>query len=131
MRSTFIAGIFAATILFAACQKKDNTPADPDKVNIAWTQPYDGQEYHKGDTVFINSDITYSTELHGYEISITDSATGTVYFADDEHVHGDHFSINEFWVDTLSSPAKLKVQLTVEIDHDGHEASKSLYLNAR
>jgi len=131
MKSNFIAAICAATLLFAACQKKDTTPVDPSKVNIALMQPYDGQVYHKGDTVFVKSTVTYNTELHGYELSIADSATGTTYYSLDEHIHDDHFDISEYWVDTLSSPATLQFSMTVEIDHDGNEVTKNVFLQAK
>ena len=84
------------------------------------------QIIHNGDSLSISADVSYISELHGYEVKLTNSQTGAVLFDDDQHVHDDHFSIRESWLDTFSAPATLNLLITVEIDHDGNEAKKEV-----
>lgn len=128
-KTIFILSIFTA-IIFTACQKKDDTQPDLQKVVINLLSPTDAQTLHTGDTLHMDADVTYPSELHGYEIELSDSATGNVFFSDDEHVHSDHFSIRETWPDTLSQNTRLMLKITVEVDHDGHEATKTVYINS-
>ncbi|XZF13152.1 MbnP family protein [Chitinophagaceae bacterium MMS25-I14] len=122
--------IFAFSILFiASCQKKDDTTPDPSKVTITVLNPQDQQTISHGDTLHIDANITYPSELHGYEIQLTNTTTGEVLFDDDEHVHDDHFTIADMWVDTLNAPVTLQLKITVEIDHNGNEATKVITIN--
>jgi len=121
--------IFTA-IIFTACQKKDDTQPDPQKVTINLLSPASEQIVHYGDTLQLSADISYPSELHGYEIELSDSASGNVYFSDDQHVHSDHFSIRETWPDTLRQNTRLMLKITVEIDHNGNEAVKTVYMNS-
>jgi hypothetical protein len=115
----------------AGCQKHDDTPADASKVSISLLAPQAGAQYKKGDTVHVSADVSYPAELHGYELELADSASGTALWNKDSHVHDDHFSIRESWVDTLSSRATLLLTLTVEIDHDGHDTDRVIRLYSR
>jgi len=130
MQKTILTLSIFTAIIFTACQKKDNTQPDPQKVTIDLLSPASEQVVHHGDTLQMNADISYVSELHGYEIELSDSATGNIYFADDQHVHSDHFSIREIWPDTLSQNARLKLKITVEVDHNGNEAVKTVYMNS-
>lgn len=128
-KTILILSIFTA-VIFAACQKKDDTQPDPQKVTINLLSPATEQTSHHGDTLHMNADVNYISELHGYEIELSDSATGNVYFSDDQHVHSDHFSIREIWPDTLSQNTRLMLKITVEVDHDGNVATKTVYINS-
>jgi len=118
--------LLAVALLLQACQKKDNTVATPAQVNISISSPVNGQTFHSSDTVLIKADVSYPTELHGYEIKITDTATGLILFDDAQHVHNDHFSINEQWNDKPSQAATLKMEVIAEVDHDGNTATKTV-----
>lgn len=88
--------------------------------------PTSGTSLRLGDTLRLNAAVSYISELHGYTISMTDSATGAMLWTKEAHVHDDQFTIAEQWVDTLSRPAVLRLNLSVEIDHDGNEADTTL-----
>lgn len=126
----FISVAVFSIFTITSCQKKDDTAPDANKVMITLSSPTDGQTISLGDTLHIAAQISYPSELHGYEITLTDSATGTVLFSDDEHVHDDHFTINENWLDTLTTAATLQLKITVEIDHNGNEATKTVMLKS-
>lgn len=121
--------LVAVLMLLQACQKKDNTVATPSQVNISISSPVNGQTFHANDTVMIKADVSYATELHGYEVKITDTSTGLVLYDDAQHVHNDHFSISERWNEKPSTAATLKMEVIAEIDHDGNTANKSILIN--
>jgi hypothetical protein len=115
------------SIAIVSCQKKDTTVPTSAAVNISIASPTSAAMYHSGDTVFINADVTYSTELHGYEVKITDTASGFVVYDDAQHVHDDHFNIRDKWVNTGSTARVYKLAFIVAIDHDGNNVEKDIY----
>lgn len=115
--------IISTTILFS-CQKKDVDGYDSNKLSVTINKPTETQVFKKGDTVFISGNTTYISQLHGYSIKISNKASGETYLDMDEHLHDSSFDIATYWVDTLSQPAELILNLTVEVDHDGNEESK-------
>lgn len=112
-------------VLITSCQKKDDTVPDVNKVAMSVASPQPGQTFHAGDTVFIQATVTYPGELHGYEVKITDSS-GMVVHDLAQHVHDDHFIINDKWVPAAGTAAALKLSITASIDHDGEDARKEL-----
>ena len=125
MRSGIILAFILITALYS-CQKKDKITATPDSVVINITSPASGQAYHTGDTVFINADVSYPSELHGYEIKVIDTASGYILYDDVQHVHDDHFSISDKWLCSGTQAIGLKLTLTAAIDHDGNNAEKDI-----
>jgi hypothetical protein len=120
-----IAALLVCTTL-AACQKTDGVTPDPAKVTISISSPLAGQIFHSGDTVYINANVTYPSELHGYEVKITDTNSGFIVYDDAEHIHDDHFTISDKWPCTTSLPLGLKLELIANIDHTGDEADKAI-----
>jgi len=121
-----IASAVGMMLLLSACQKKDETVADASNVVTTITSPQSGQQFRSGDTVFIRANISYPSELHGYELKITDTATGAVLYDDDQHVHSDKIVIEDQWISAATKPLGLKLSIVTEIDHDGHEAEKEV-----
>lgn len=131
MKSIFtgaIALIIAITI--AGCQKKDNTEPDAAKVSITFDRPSEGQTFAQGDTLFFNAAISYTGELHGYDLSLVNNRDNSIIFEDQQHVHTDKVSIQRYWVNNLSQAADMTLKLTVKIDHDGREATKTIGLKS-
>lgn len=118
-----------ALCCFAACQKKDDMAVDTSKVITNITSPVNGAIYHNGDTVHIVADVAYPSELHGYEIEITDTSNGNILFTADDHVHTDHFSIDEHWVGSTLQPKGLRLRIITSIDHNGNKATKERYFS--
>lgn len=109
-----------------ACQKKDKTPMQPDKINISIASPKTGEVYHKGDTIRILASVSYISQLHGYTLAIKNKATNTTLWSTEEHVHSDKFDVNNYWVNTIDSATQLVLELTAEIDHDGNGGNSSV-----
>lgn len=118
-------------IALSGCQKKDNTVADPAGVDISIASPADGQVYHNGDTISIDADVNYISELHGYEVKVIDTASGFIVYDDAQHVHDDHFTIRDQWINTGTQAIGLKLTLTAVIDHDGNTATKDIFFQYR
>lgn len=110
-------------LLMAACQKKDETPVQPEQVSVDIVSPKQGQTYKYGDVVDINATVSYITQMHGYIIKIVDESSGTVYFETEGHVHGDYFVVTEKWTDTVQHDVQLKLKLTAIIDHENNNAT--------
>lgn len=117
--------MLAITVL-AACKQKNNNIVDPAQVSIDIAAPLQGQTFSKGDTININASINYPTELHGYEVKITDTTTGFVVYDDAQHMHDNHFTIADKWVNASADSEGLKLQIIAEIDHDGNIAQKEV-----
>lgn len=116
--------LFTSLLLLAACQKKDDTGFHAEQLKINIEKPLSGQSFGKGDTVFIKATATYTTELHGYELSLLQSDSSEIWSLD-EHLHGSNFAIDTFWVNDRDTDETLRLQLTVEADHDGHQKSEN------
>lgn len=118
---------FTACLLFlASCQKRDETAPQPAKVNIAIQSPELNTEYKKGDTVYINADVSYISQMHGYTVRITDKNTGKQVWEMEDHVHTDKFAIAEKWIDTMNYVTTLEIEIKAIIDHNGNEAKTNV-----
>lgn len=112
--------------MFSSCQKSDNVAPDPSKVSIEISNPIVNQTFHNGDTVAINAQVNYVSELHGYEVKIIDTTSGFIVYDDAQHLHDDHFSIQDVWVCNATKTSVLKLELIADIDHDGTVAQKDI-----
>lgn len=118
--------IFIGSITLFACQKKETKTIDLNNLKFNISKPAEAAVYQKGDSVFIKANASYTEQLHGYSLQISNKSTQEVYFDIDEHLHDSQFNIDTFWVDSLSKQADLLLKLRVEIDHEGNEDSKEL-----
>lgn len=120
-----------ALVVFCGCQKKDTTPVQTDKVSVAISSPVEGQIYRKGDTVKINAAVSYISELHGYELKLINKSNNQELFMTDQHSHSDKYNVSAIWVDTLTSATTLKLELVVEVDHNGNTTTKEINLQSQ
>lgn len=123
--------LLAMLLSAAGCQKKDDTPVNPDQLNIQISSPESKSTYRKGDTVFIRSEVSYITQMHGYHVAISDTASASTFYESEDHVHSDHFQVSKYWVDTLSYPVQLRLRITVVVDHEGNTKTQDLYFNSQ
>jgi|GEM_PF-858516 hypothetical protein len=108
--------------IFSSCQKKDETPPQPDQVHVTINTPTENQEFAPGDTVWVNAHVSYVSQLHGYELKITDSESGAELYEYEAHTHGSEFDISQYWVNTLATKRKLKLEIETVIDHESNTA---------
>lgn len=107
--------------LFSACHQHD----EPD-VQIQITSPLANATYHAGDTVKIQGTITGNVDMHGYEVKIKNLSQGNVAYINDHHDHGSTLTINDFWVNNVTSHSDMRLVVKVEVDHNGTMVSDSL-----
>jgi hypothetical protein len=119
--------LFLMLAALTACQKDGNIAPDPTRVAISLVSPVPQQVYHPGDTVFIRGKLVYPGQLHGYELQLTDSATGMILFDVASHVHTDSTAIQEQWVSKAPDPMTVRLRLSAIIDHEGTEADTTLF----
>lgn len=117
-----VAGLSAAMLVFAACQKKEEAIPEPAKVNIEITSPRVSHVYKAGDSVHVKASVSYTSQMHGYIVRITDNQSGSDLAEFEGHVHGDKFTVEEVWIDTVTRNIVMKVEVAAIIDHDGNEA---------
>ena len=122
---------FLFVSVLIACQKKDETKPEPAKANIIISSPKASYQYKHGDTVHINASVTYISQMHGYNVRITDKNTNMLVGDIEGHVHGDHFEIAEKWVDTISGSTTLKIELIAIIDHDNNKATAEVEIQSQ
>ena len=113
-------------VLLSACQKKSDTAPDITQVQMTVSSPRAGQTFRAGDTVFINAVVAYPGELHGYEVKITDSASGQIVYDQAQHIHTDNFTISDKWITASGQSSSYKLSLITSIDHDGDDARKEV-----
>lgn len=112
--------------LASAC-KKDEEPAV--SATITFNSPETGHLYRTGDSIRISATVAATGVMHGYELKVTDTATGEVLFDHAEHAHSDTFRVQQVFVLTDSKAHVMKVDLSAEIDHTGTE--KEAYVICR
>ena len=72
--------------------------------------------------VFINGMISADTEMHGYELSITNTSNGNqqVYH---KHAHEDAsmYHIHDHWINDVSGHSDMVLTIKATMDHEGTE----------
>ncbi len=121
----------AAIIAFAACQKKDLSPVDLNKVTVQYNTAINGKTFHKGDTITVDADIAYTSELNGVMLQIADSATDEILYLDDQDLHTDHFNLQRKWIDTCSTAATLKIIIKVAVANGTEFAENKIQFNVQ
>ena len=124
MKQTIIAFVLLLTL--GACQKNGNAAADPSKVVIDINTPQAGQVFKSGDSIVINAEVSYPSELHGYEVRITDTLSGFILYDSAVHVHNSQFNISNVWNCTTTKVLGLKLDVIADIDHNGTQGIQSL-----
>lgn len=116
----------SVVLLTAACQKKDETPVQPDEITVNIVSPTNGQTVKYGDVLDINATVSYISQMHGYLVRIVDKDNGKVYYETEGHVHGDYFIVTEKWKDTVQHDVNLQLQLTAIIDHENNNKTEEV-----
>ena len=117
--------LLAGLLTLASCAKTESSPVLPEiAFNVVAPQP--GANYANGDTVQISAAVNSPVDLHGYTWQVVNKSSQEVLASADEHAHGRSLAIHGAWVNNVSESTSATVVLTVEIDHEGHTASKTI-----
>lgn len=126
MKTMIYTGCIAVLALFGACQKDKGMEADPAQVSVELASPLRGAMYRNGDTVWLRGRVSYPGQMHGYELKLSDSATGMILHDVAKHVHGDNFTLDGYWIGAVSAATTVNLSLAVSIDHGGGIARHEL-----
>src|ERR1700748_3321535 len=105
--------VFGSLMCVLSCQKKDNTPVDLSKVTVQFNSPAQGQVYHTGDTIQVNTLVSYPGEMAGMAVEITDSVKDSLLNEDDQDTHTGRFTFQREWIETCTKPTTLQVKILV------------------
>lgn len=140
--SLLIVLALASTTLFSSCKKEgctdekaENYDSDADKdddsctypeeeetddIDFTISDPVAGTTFGLGDTVHINTMITTTGEVHGYEVYLRNTSNNNeVVFESKEHAHDSPVHIHEMWVNDVSSHSDMELEIVLITDHDG------------
>lgn len=116
--------VLAGSLSLFSCKKEKKS--EPEKVSavVTLTNP------HEGDTIqgnfAINGSISGTANLHGYQITITNTSNDSIIYQNEIHDHLADFTVNQTVTHGFSSYTPLKLDLVVALDHDGSTVSKSV-----
>lgn len=123
--------IFSVIASLVSCQKDTVTPADPSKVTINVSSPDVSHIFHNGETMHIVADVTYITNLAGYDLYLTNRNTGDTLYHVGKDENKDQFTITQDWVDTCTVTTHLQLTIFARINTYGAAATKLFYLEAQ
>lgn len=100
---------------------------DTEAPKITIFKPADKAEFEKGDTVFIEIQVTDNVEMHEVEVHIHRQTTDEEVFHLERHTHSQEVNINTFWVVPNDLGANEKFELEVEAEDDAGNKSKKVH----
>lgn len=133
MKKTLLGSLFAAIVITSliSCQKDSVVLADPTKVTINVSSPDVSHIFHTGETMTVVSNVTYITNLVGYDFYITNRTNGDTLYHHGMNENKDAFTITENWVDTCTVPTHLQITILAKINNYGAAATKFFFLEAQ
>lgn len=126
MKSIFsIVFTLLLTSAFISCDKdKDNPDLTEAKLNIS--SPNSSKKVKSGDLITITAEATSPTTLHGYKVEAKNENNGNEIFKNEVHAHGNALTITESFTNTALPGEKVKITVSVAIDHDQNSIEKSV-----
>ncbi len=110
-----------------SCKKKEeHTEPHVNTATITIASPIAGSAYAFGDTVHIRSTVTAQQEMHGYEVYIRKQIDSLVVFSRQLHLDGTSYDIREEFVNNVSVPLDMELEIVVILDHEGNKTSRKV-----
>lgn len=116
LKTFLIAGLGTATVL-TACEKEH----EHNSAVIEIEEPMAGHEFEHGDTVFIHAHATGETDLHGYELTLTNLSNQEVLFTATGEDHDVTLHMESFWVNHIAAAADVELEVKVFLSHEEDE----------
>ncbi|MDP4762826.1 MAG: hypothetical protein NWR97_04155 [Salibacteraceae bacterium] len=138
---------FAATNTFTSCKKTEGctdsialnfnaeaevedgscTYAELEDVSFSILAPTAGGMFGLNDTVKMKATITTTLSIHGYRVQLLNKTNDNEeVFLAEEHAHTSPLSINEVWINNVSSHSDMLFVVTVIVDHDETEIADTV-----
>lgn len=120
MKYLFHITLLMLTLSVVSCKKENETEDEqPANAVITLNTPWAMQHVDYGDSVKITGTIIADKEMHGYNVSLKNNATGAFPINQGYHEHASSFVINESWKNTVTDTSYMTVDIQAAIDHDG------------
>lgn len=122
--------IIVLTTAITACSKGEKSTPEP-TITIDILSPAEGTEVQRGDTMLISATVSSPVDLHGYQWRIIDKVSGAELKVASDHSHQKAFTISGNFVNNVTETTTANLEITVEADHEGQQASSiaSIILN--
>ncbi|AEA45299.1 hypothetical protein [Fluviicola taffensis] len=129
MRTFFITTILVSSLSFTACKKEKKTEEESEHEHttalITITSPNENDTI-QGDFVVTGS-ITGTDNLHGYQITVTNTLNDSIVYQNEVHDHLADFTINQAVAQPYTTFTPLKLEVVVALDHDGNKENKVVH----
>lgn len=123
--------LFSAAVisLAASCKKEDTQPEDntttTSSPEISISNPSEGDTVQAG-TLHITGSISYTSEMHGYQVKLTNLNTSSDVLTSEEHSHGSSYTIDEAWTTNVSDTSNMQLTITAVKNHEGATVNKTV-----
>lgn len=108
-----------------SCELEAKKDTEAPKITIF--KPANKAEFEKGDTVFIEIQVTDNDEMHEVEVHIHRKSTNEEVFHLERHAHSKEVNINTYWVVPNDLGLDEKFELEVEAEDDAGNKSKKVH----
>ena len=123
MRSKNVS-LFLVVVLLASCGNTDIPVLNPVKFEVS--KPCDQEIYSYGDTVFIESLISWENELHGYEVVIQQTNNDSTVFSSHAHNDSHQMNIYKIWVNKVKEDCEMRLILKAYTSHEDSWETKKV-----
>lgn len=110
---------------FISCDKDKDSP-DLTEAKLTITSPSSSQKVKSGELITVKAEATSPTTLHGYKVEAKNENNGNEIFKNEVHTHGNTLTFTESFPNTALPGEKVKITVSVAIDHDQNSIEKSV-----
>ena len=130
MKPFLITAILVSSISLTACKKDKATDESTEHEDhptavITITSP------NENDTIQGNFSVTGTivgtANLHGYQVTVTNTLNDSIIYQNDVHDHLANFTINQAVTHNYTAYTPFKLEVVTALDHDGNTASKTVH----
>jgi len=124
MKASIYIITFTLGILFVgtSCEKHH----DPITATLTLLEPQAGDTVMAGEALHMHGTVVGTGELHGYSLTLTNLTTNQVVFSGSNSSHQTSYAFDEHWVNLEGATSNMRLNLVVNLDHDGTTTSKSV-----
>ncbi|MFN4886655.1 MAG: hypothetical protein ACK5HD_10620 [Bacteroidota bacterium] len=102
---------------------------DENNATITISSPDPAVYFVGGDTIFIQGSVVAESEMHGMTIQLLNDANDSVMYTYSNEEHLASYTFNQFYVNQVAEHMDVRLEVVVELDHDGNEAKKTMLLH--
>ena len=127
----FFITILISSLGLAACKKdkssvtNDSTGEDHPTAVTTITSPSENDTIQGSFTV--TGTITGTGNLHGYQLTVTNTLNDSIIYQNEVHDHLADFTINQSVSHSFTTYTPLKLEVLTALDHDGHTSVKTVH----